>query len=36
MGDVAIQRAEKLRYLGSIIEERGDIDEDIDQCIRLE
>ena len=35
MGVVAITRAEKFRYLSWIIEEKGDIDEDINQSIRV-
>ena len=35
MGEVVIPRVEKFKYLGSIIEERGDIDEDISHCICL-
>ena len=35
MGGVAILRVEKFRYLGSIIEEKGDIDEDINQQNRV-
>ena len=35
MGGVAIPRAKKFKYLGSIIEEKGDIDEDINQRIRV-
>jgi len=33
MGGVAIPRVEKFRYLGSIIEEKGGTDEDINQCM---
>ena len=33
-GGVVISRVEKFKYLGSIIEERGDIDEDINHHIR--
>ena len=32
----AITRGKKFRYLGSIIEEKGDIDKDINQCIRVD
>jgi len=32
---LAIPRAKKFRYLGSIIEEKRDIDEDINQRIRV-
>jgi len=35
MGGVAIPRVEKVKYLGSIIEEKGDIDEDINHRIRV-
>jgi len=35
MGGMAIPRVEKFKYLGSIIEGKGDIDEDISQCIRV-
>ena len=35
MGGVIIPRAGKLRYLGSIIEQKGDIDEDINHCSRV-
>jgi len=35
MGGVVIPRVEKFQYLGSIIEERGDIDADINQRIRV-
>ena len=35
MGGVAIPRAEKFWYLGLIIEEKRDIDEDINQHIRV-
>ena len=34
MGGVVIPRVEKFRHLGSIIEERGDIDSAISHCIR--
>ena len=34
MGGVVIPRVEKFKYLGSIVEERGDIDEDISHRIR--
>ena len=34
MGGVIVPRAEKFKYLGSIVEERGDIDEDISHRIR--
>jgi len=34
MGGVVVPRAEKLKYLGSIVEEIGDIDEDISHHIR--
>jgi len=36
MGGVVIPSVEKVRYLGSIVEERGDIDEDINLRIRVE
>jgi len=35
MGGVAIPRVKKFRYLGLIIEEKGDIDKDINQHIRV-
>ena len=35
MGRVVIPRVEKFKYLGSIMEEKGDIDEDINHCIRV-
>jgi len=35
MGGVVIPQVEKFKYLGSIIEKRGDIDADINQCIRV-
>jgi len=35
MGGVVIPRVGKFQYLGSIIEERSDIDADINQCIRV-
>jgi len=35
IGEVATPRARKFRYLGSIIEERGDGDEDINHYIRV-
>jgi len=35
IGSVAIPRAEKLRYLGLIIEKKGDIDKDTNQRIRV-
>ena len=34
MGGVVVPRVEKFKYLGSIVEERGDIDEDISHHIR--
>ena len=34
MGGVVVPRIEKFKYLGSIVEERGDIDEDISHRIR--
>ena len=34
MGEVVIPRVEKFKYLGSIVEERGDIDEDISHRIK--
>ena len=34
-GGVVIQRVKKFKYLGSIIEEREDIDADINQRIRV-
>jgi len=35
MGGVAIPRVEKFKYLGSIIKQKIDIDEDINHYIRL-
>ena len=35
MGEVVILRARKLRYLGLIIKEKGDIDGDINHHIRV-
>ena len=35
MGGVVIPRVENFKYLGLIIEERGDIDEDINHCTRV-
>jgi len=35
MGGVVIPRVDKFKYLGSIIEERGDIHADINQPIRV-
>jgi len=35
MGGVVIPRVEKFKYLGSIMEEKGDIDEDINHRIRV-
>jgi len=35
MGGVVILRVEKFKYLGSIIEERGDIKDDINHCISV-
>ena len=35
IGNVAIPRPKEFKYLGSIIEEKGDIDKDINQCIRV-
>jgi len=34
MGGVVVPQVEKFKYLGSIVEERGDIDEDISHRIR--
>jgi len=34
MGGVVVPRVKKFKYLGSIVEERGDIDEDISHYIR--
>ena len=34
MGGVVVPQFEKFKYLGSIIEERGDIEEDISHRIR--
>ena len=36
MGGVVVPRVEKFKYLGTIVEERGDIDEDISHRIRAE
>ena len=36
IGGMAIPRFENFRYLSSIIQERGDIDEDINHPIKLE
>jgi len=35
MGGVVILRVEKFKYLGSIMEEKGDIDGDINHCVRV-
>jgi len=35
LGRVVIPRVEKFKYLGSIVEEKCDIDEDINRCIRV-
>ena len=35
MGGVVIPRIEKFKYLGSIVEEKDDIDEDINHHIRV-
>jgi len=35
MGGVVVPRVEKFKYLGSIVEEKGDIDEDISHHIRV-
>ena len=35
MGGMVIPRTEKFKYLGSIVEEKGDIDEDINHRIRV-
>jgi len=35
IGGVAIPRARRFRYLGSIIEQRGDIGENINHHIRV-
>jgi len=35
MDGLIILRAEKFKYLGSIIDERGDIDDDINYRIRV-
>jgi len=35
LGGEAIPKVDKFKYLGSIIEKRGDIDDDIDHCIRV-
>jgi len=35
MGGVVVPRVEKFKYLGSIVEDKGDIDEDISHCIRV-
>ena len=34
MGRMVVPRAEKFKYLGSIVEERGNIDEDISHRIK--
>ena len=34
MGRAVVLHVEKFKYLGSIIEEKGDIEEDISHCIR--
>jgi len=34
MGGVVVPQVKKFKYLGSIIEERGNIDENIRHCIR--
>ena len=34
MGGVVVPQVEKFKYLGSIVKERGDIDEDISHRIR--
>jgi len=36
MGGVAIPRVEKFKYSGSIVEEKRDIDEDINHQIKVE
>jgi len=30
-----ISKVDKFKYLGSIIQQNGDVDEDINQCIRV-
>jgi len=35
IGSVAIPRIEKFRYLGLIIQEKEDIDEDVNQWIKV-
>jgi len=35
MGVVVIPRVKKFKYLGSIVEEKGDIDDDIKHRIRV-
>ena len=35
LGGEAIPRVDKFKYLGSIIEKRGDINDDINHCIRV-
>ena len=32
---MTIPKVKKFRYLGSIIQQNGDIDEDINQCIKI-
>ena len=32
---MTIPKVKKFRYLGSIIQQNGDIDEDINQCIKV-
>jgi len=36
MDEVVVPKVEKFKYLGSIVEKRGDIDEDISHRIRAE
>jgi len=35
IGHVGIVRVKKFRYLGSIIQQKGDVDEDIKQQINI-
>ena len=35
IGDVVISRIERFRYLDSIIQENGEVDEDINQRIKI-
>jgi len=35
LGGAAIPKVDKFKYLGPIIEKRGDIEDDINNCIRV-